>query len=421
MPRGPSFYCERCGDATFLDGTHSGAHYCVACRLFTCNHCWQTDAHACAVCAANLPIAVKGLSAARPMLATLRGIHSELADISAREVQGTGSANETVAERRLLAVKSASLSRAIAIALLEVKPRHALTAAALLRAANVEAARIAGVGEAEARLPAGPLRRPMNWIASFRRSRAGLEWLPMALPILVVLAVAYGAGFLLLSQRPSANDVGLAVVEPTPEGQVAGGAPTRSPQPTSTAVARRSPVQRLAITFDELIIDAPPEGWNVLGGTASAAAFPNAVDRSIRLMTGDDSTQALLCTPLPKGARFVTLELSARRWAGSRVKLDSRDASFGLEVGPAQTAASQPSGNSLLDQPLETGIWYQAGIALDPEADVVEVWMRPRQGARGLQTEPVPPGWSDGSPSDARLCISAPDGGELFVDNVIIE
>jgi hypothetical protein len=228
----------------------------------------------------------------------------------------------------------------------------------------------------------------------------------------------------LVTRSPGIGDGGVAGSTPTPEGQVAGGFPTQIPRPTPTGAVNVSPPEPLRITFDDLITDAAPDGWEVLAGTASAVPFPNAVDRSVRLQTGVDTAQASFCTSLPEGdTRFVTIDLFARQWPGTAVRLDGASASFGLEIGPSLTAVVLPGAASLSLLPLDTATWYRVGFALDPDADSLELSLSPLDAAGDFQVVPLPAGWTDGSPANARLCISAPPGagGELYVDNVTIE
>jgi hypothetical protein len=422
LPDTSFFYCERCGTATFLGGTTPGAHYCPGCRRYTCHDCWDGAVHRCVRCAIEAPT---GITVARAMLGTLRSVREEISALTAREANAEEPGAALEIERRLLEVKSASLAAAIERALADPNPRQAVTARSLRRAALGEMERIPGARVVSARSSRQhvPTRNWLGLLATRRPTRIDLGRLRMA--ALVLIAVAWSVGILLVA-RLAATDRGLSSgPTSTPEGQVAGGIPTQSPQPTPTYSLNASPATPVSMTFDELITDAVPAGWDVRGGTALGVPFPNAVDRSVRLETGGDGGRASFCTPLPAGQRrSVTAELLTHEWSGAAVTLDGADASVGLAVGPEGAAHLEPGAVSVPVGPIVADVWYRVGFSLDPGHDLVTISLGRREGAeRAVHQQATPAGWAGSFPADTRLCISAPAGAgsELYVDNVTVE
>jgi len=240
----------------------------------------------------------------------------------------------------------------------------------------------------------------------------------------VALVLVIGAPGVLLLTRPPEGESVAARLTPTPESEVAGGLPTQKPVPTPIGSTRPSSVEPVRMTFDDFLTHSVPAGWEVSGGTAAVFPYPNPVDRSVQVSVDSDGVQASFCWPMREGeTRLVTVDLFARPWPGTAVRLDRSNTSFGLEIAPSLRAVIQPGGAAVSPWRLDAASWHRVGFRLDRDADVVEVSLSPGEAAGDVRVVPLPSGWADASPADARLCILAPPtaDGELYVDNVIIE
>lgn len=420
MPDRSFFHCERCGATTFLDVATPPAHYCPSCGLYTCDTCWNAATLRCDGCSLTRPRSA-GMKVARGTLVKLTQVADELALISGREADRGRPRKDLEIARRLLGVKAASLTGIVAQALRGVGPRHAAEADSLTRAASDQ---LDGIVRALGPLPmvpssANPGVARMAQVAS-RLGQA--RWLRMAALGVLVLAVAATIGIAFITRSAGQDQRAAAGPRTSPEGQVAGSSQSRTPEATPLQTPDAPRVEPVDLTFDSLVTDAAPDGWEVVGGSAAGVAYPNSVDRSVQLVAATQGERASLCTALPDGdVRFVSLELFAREWTGAAVSLERGDGSFGLEVGADGIAAVQPDSTPLLLEPLEPG-WYRIGFSLDPDAGRVRITFWPREGEGSSQWEPLPVGWNEAAAADARLCTyaPAPPAEGLFVDNVTI-
>lgn len=475
---GTSIFCERCGRVLPVAGPFADAHYCVGCRFYTCSSCWNSTALRCVGCAGEGPErgppGTRGQKAARRSMRDLRGVRSELLAISAREgvAKDTAGRDELAIERRLLTIRAESASAAVLAALEHV--RTPAMAQRLRREVDAEMRNIAAVWrpppEAPARHrrlptlrpPALPtLRLPTLRLPTLRRlpalptlrlPTARLRaLLTLRVPVLrlsrprrptvrmpprgvtVLTSAALGAAFVAVAVIASLNLVNFQGVEPEvgppalSEGAregVAGGAPSRSPAPTS----RPAPREAVHMPFDELIMGADVSVlWDMVsgGGDVEVAPFPNAVDRSLKLTGSPSGDPATLCdtvSPLGEVPLRVSADLLIAGDAeGASVRMELDDAAIGMVIGERGEVAIEPSGHVPAGT-VAAAQWYRVALTIDPDRGTFWVNAVPRNGHEVEGSEQnLPATWS--TLSDPRLCISGPGvaGAELFLDNVSIE
>ncbi|HEX2142557.1 MAG TPA: hypothetical protein VHK28_09870, partial [Candidatus Limnocylindria bacterium] len=295
MPETSFFECGRCGSKTFLGWSTLLGHYCVGCRRYTCQDCWDTTASCCLDCRPHINSRRPGIPSARRALHQLTRARARLSVLSTG-VGGNRAAEQEVleTERRLLAVKSADLSSWIRLAVSDAPQPDDPQSTRILQATDTELAAVeALLAEAEDR-------------SRTRRSRrhggpGGLDrrWAIALVP--VGLLAAWVASSLLGGSMPAGVARESPIASTTTESEVAGGTPA-VPRADDGHPPQGSPrvAEAIHLRFDEIITDAPPTDVEFAQAEAVVVPFPNAVDRSVRL-TGSGGSGATLC--LPVGSR----------------------------------------------------------------------------------------------------------------------
>jgi hypothetical protein len=238
----------------------------------------------------------------------------------------------------------------------------------------------------------------------------------VAIAVIVVAAVLFRG-----SQPSTPLGVVVPLATPTPEGRVAGGRSSLGPLPSPTArLVQRS-------TFDELVMgSALPAAFSVQadGGSAGVAPFPNAVDRSLQLISSPSGAPTRLCHAVPGGTAqlLISVDLHAARPFGVSVLLRLSDGvdGVGVRVGEDGSPVLEPGGGSL---PVTIGGsgWSRLTFAIDPIRSLVHVTVG--TGSQSGEADvALPLSWPSADDS-AQLCIGSPQlpQADLFVDNLVIE
>jgi hypothetical protein len=408
-----SIYCERCGAVVPVDDLSAEARYCVGCQLYTCDACWDGEAVRCATChaqsadkgdpQAQLDWAILGfreLSMVRPELDSL-----------ATAVKGPLDAERL--ERRLLTIRARD-STATALRALG-QARQGEEERELRQQVELERLRIAAVSRAteeprrqQLQLPALP-----SGVRAIWRRPSPISGVS---PSAAFAVASFGAAILLMATVvwPAirtglrAPQAGVAST-PTPEGAVAGGNPSRKP------AVGPMPVAPMNATFDEIVIGgAIPREWRIIGDASNVevAPFPNAVDRSLRLISADDGSPTSLCHTLVGHLSNLVVDLYAADPAGLTLSLkDQAGSEGGIEVSRSGRVLLDPGSQPLTGPGFDAGTWVTVGLLLDESALRITV---------GGSTARVP--WSS-TATAAELCLASPTGAgaDLFVDNVTID
>jgi hypothetical protein len=210
--------------------------------------------------------------------------------------------------------------------------------------------------------------------------------------------------------------VGVAI--PTPEGAVAGGRSSQPPTP------RPSAVHPMNASFDELVIGAAiPADWRIDGDPANVtvAPFPNAVDRSLRLVSAADGAPTGVCRSLRGLVSRISFDLLSPQPTGLTVTL--RDPTTGTERGLKVEADGdvqlRPADASLPGWTFRPDAW--SGVSFEADAaGGLSVSIGPIDGALSGASGHLD--WS-GTPDSTDLCFTSPPrrAAELYLDNVAIE
>ncbi len=238
-----------------------------------------------------------------------------------------------------------------------------------------------------------------------------------------VVGVALALVVLLAGDRDSIPSGAIgANFTPTPEGAVAG---NRMATPTAAPSTGAVEVGGGAMTFDDLVMGRPlPRSIDrlVRGGRAEVAAVPNAVDRSLRLVSLD-GTPAMVCRQLSDTAPYaVVAELLAPAPYGQRLvlrreKLEATEA--GIEIGEEGTLRSVPDGSALGSIP--PGEWLVVEMVLDPSGSTLEITTSATQGGAAAWVQvAAAAGWVGAARTE--FCVSSPAAtdGEIYVNNLRI-
>jgi hypothetical protein len=437
VPEQSFFFCERCGAQTALGPRAPNAHYCVACRLFTCDSCWTDSAVRCDSCAARSTAKASGLTAARPLVGALSGVRGELAGVAERQKATGESAEELDSERHLLAVKAGSILAATELALGQVQPPHAASARSLGRRAHAEMASIA-----EQLRPGEPERHPRRdarlqlrrtWLAvqrpwqAVQAIRGKVTIRSFVLPIAAVTtAVVVIAAVLFLRPGSGPFTAGAPSPSPTHEGQVAGGTPA-FPAASPPAPAGGPNAKSVSFTFDELVAyEGPGAGWDLPDGNglAEIAPFPNAVDRSLLLASASGSGSATICRDGLPDADLVSIDLSAADWRGMSIEVRRGTEAAAISVDDGSHLVLQAGGRTaeLTDQFAATG-WLRLTASMDLAQGSIEVRAEPRGGGAGASgVVPLPDSWQAAVGQVTTVCITSPSSSpdEVYIDNLII-
>lgn len=433
-PEETSIYCEQCGSAVRSDDEASEVHYCAQCELFTCRGCWGTSELRCWACEAS-PLVVgetrERIQKARQVLKRLEAFRPQLDAATARATpRGTPGLDAR------LEVMRANATAEYALAILDAS--RSAAAQKLRTEIQIERMRAAATYDLRtAHSPGGqrgllrmPAYRPTLRIPRLAKRvawpRHGLAM--TAVPAAAIVALAIGGALLATLNRSGTADVGLGRATPpvasTPEGAVAGNR-SDTPQPAPTAhprVATASPV-----TFDGLIMGRGlPDAIQSLiqGGTAEVAPIPNAVDRSLRLVSSSDGTPARFCHPLPakSGAVKMAADILAPQAAPARVVVRFGDGHDAAEVGIAISAGGELAvvpGGRVIGQ-ITADEWLKLELYLG-DTGALSIATRSEYGSSGTEAEvALPSAWPK---AEASLCISTPPtaGGEVYVNSVLIE
>ena len=438
---GTCILCERCGGVLPVAGPLADAHYCVGCGLYMGSSCWNSSALRCIRCAgaganAEAP-ATKGLQAARRGMRDLRGVRSELLGVAAREAKATPRREEPGIERRLLTVRAKSDSEAVLVALQHVRAHD--IAQRMRRELDAEMCNITAVWRPETEAPArhprpSTLRRPTLRLPAWRFPNLRLPRTRVSpRDVTLISSVALPAAFIVLVVASTSNllthpggprGTGLPTARETARDVVAGGAPSPAPVPTT----RPEPREAVHMAFDELIMGADVSIlWDVIagGGGVEVAPFPNAVDRSLRLMGSLSGDPTTLCHSIPARGQLLRVSvdlLISGEAGGTAVRLELDGGAVGLVVGDNGEVEIEPVGN-LPAEIIAAAQWYRVVLAIDPVQETYRVTAIPRNGAAiEVPERSLPATWRSAL-SGLRLCISGPAvaGGELFLDNVTIE
>jgi hypothetical protein len=446
-------FCEGCGGAAAASDGTSSIGYCAGCLRYLCGACRGHDALRCHACRSSRAAGhhdVSGLLLACDALGQLQDAAAELSRLADR---GPIADQASVPDRVVaLRVKIAATRRATAHALLIGRPSEAPTAEWLARELRDVETRIATIDRRLAR------RSPRASIGA-RASDVVRRRLPAAgptvehgrgpwrrPPIRRIVADAAVLGFVLLLasalmlRERAQEPVGTASVHPVPAPQpmgavdAAGGSPgepseTRAPE-ALTGVgepAASTSGSILTLAFDELDLGSPlPGAWRITGpaGAVAVAAFPTAVDRSIRL--GDHASPATMCVPVPPGAPVREIRVSfliERAWAPeiAVLRLEAAGAAD-LVVRSAQAdvlEAVGAGGRVSLAAGVEAGRWYALTVTLQDAIARFELGDADDDRARGATELPLT---TAGAAVEA-VCVGLPasrHGTGLYVDDVII-
>lgn len=417
------FYCERSGESTPLQGLAPDAHYCVACDLHVCSSCWDATTSLCTFCSAASPSQPKGITAASGLEVRLSSIRGEFLELHRRRQDGDEPMQNLETERRLLLVRAQAVWQALERALKGIRRRDALKARFLLSRGRAEMESIGEESTVARRPPAG---RDREWSGPVGQALQRLRRLPgvlaAAIPLLLVAALGVPLVADSLSSDGSDQPQGAVPPRETPEQDVAGAIPTASGIPPAASG------NLLRLTFDEMITNQPVgSDWEAdpQRETAVAVAFPNAVDRSLRVQGQPGRGSTTICRQLPPGTRLseVSLDLQARRWEGASVRIGFIE---GPRLGVEMSSSAVPSvqlGGSIA--PLAMGLaadrWYRFSWTIDHEQRGVAFTVSRRDLPDDTQQVQgrLPDAWPDG---ETELCISSPVGedGALYLDNLSV-
>jgi len=280
-------FCERCGSLAPLGGP-LGVSFCMACRRYLCAVCAPPGELRCGACRQSGSWDPQGIRAARDALGALREVERDLLALAEAHERRT-------AHGASASVDSGSSGAAQRLEELETKQRaaeatveHVLRGPQLRDSPRANAIRsqltasLAGVELAAARVREYEEVGAAPWTAispfsSRRPSRnAVIAALWMIAGALALAAVVLWLGGALVPPRvggdPSAPAIAESSTPAAARGAVAGATP--------------APRQHEAWSFDQLRMGSSLPGGFALradDGSFAVAAFPNSVDRSLRL------------------------------------------------------------------------------------------------------------------------------------------
>jgi hypothetical protein len=409
-------FCERCGSASPIDGD-PGASYCVGCRLYLCADCQANDPLRCEACHRAGRRAVAGIGAARDALKVLLETSAQLEDLVAwpdATPDGVTPVAQSVLLEELAAVdlKRRSAERAAEHALKATRGRQRASAARLREDVGLALADIDHLREGLLRAQ----RRPAP-LSLARLDLSDRRW-PVAVAAALGVVVVFVAGISLIGRQSSAGadptpsaDEGVAAVEATPD-------PAGSPSPTGVPAPRH-------YSFDELEMgSAMPDGFIAIPSAeaVSVAAFPTAVDRSLRVAAGSEPSAACL-QPVegPSHMSILLLLDGAVPPQSPLFELQADDgrrllAALVTESGGLELRGASPVP---LAAGLEAGEWYAITVDLGAD-DIAELTLTTRAGARLGQARA---GVDGGVGSVDRVCFglaASQTSGGLFLDELVI-
>ena len=440
-------FCERCGSATPLSGP-AGASFCLGCRLYLCAACSLQGELRCAACrASNTRPAVTGIGGARDALEVLREVERDARALADSHAAGAALDPEGAAwlqEFEILEIKRRSAHVAADHALDTTRPQHRVRAGELrdqlartLVRIELAAAELRQTDdEGQAAWPvvqargarrnvsltiAGIAAAPAVAAARILPARGTRRTVSIAIAGIAAAAAVAAALILWPNRPPAASPVGEApTATPMVRGGIAGAAGTTGPSPTSTA----TPSAREDFSFDQLEMgSAPPEAFTVRGpdGALTVAAFPSAVDRSLRLRATE--APSALCHHLSGAPSQVAarVRLEGTLLSGSvLVELAGADGSqlVAAVLTDSRALELHGSGHVLIASNLSGGRWYELTLTLDPAGEAMLVADGEDGAELGSAALPL-----DDRVNAQEVCFGLPAGEavtELYIDDLEI-
>ena len=428
--------CERCGVATMME--EGSTEFCLACGLLVCAACWRAPDHRCASCAVlHQPPSRRGeLEVVRRWDRRVREVIRGVALLET----GATTADPSIELRRehaSLVLKSDGAERAGRVAMARLSPasrtlRDTLLFRRIRRHELLAHDSLERVSATIPRLDAGGGRMAPDAQSAKSPVSAG-EWLLIGRVLMVALSVV---AIVILAQ----GWLGQLSFSGARDGEgVLGGVPTGGSADEVTNIDRThaaspSPAAPLAspstlrFDFDTVRMgNGIGEGWVRSNGSevgVAVAAYPTAVDRSVRLVVtenGSPETCRTVNPPMAEVRRFsVEVILDPKVPAGAMIEL--RDAAgeplLTLDLGEAQVVLSRNGGESVtMAEGLRPGGWY----GIEVVGDRVAKWrVRPLDDPSGSGVE-MPVEWSS-LDAVGEICLGAdgPLDSALNYNNLVM-
>jgi hypothetical protein len=424
-----TIFCERCRSVAHAGERFIDAHYCAACELYQCDACWSESGLRCAICEAvpleelRMP---ERIDSARKLLRSLKADRPP----TTATVSKSAGAGAAALDNRLTAIR--------------VESRAALGAALVAGSRSQEARRLRDDIQFErlrtisalAHRPSTGLRlnppapgpifaRLLRPISAWAQPRAAAPAVFGVAGAFAVVGVAVALIAVLAGgQDPVSSGVTGAQSTSTPEGAVAGNRMATPPVAPSADPGEVGGVP--AMTFDELIMGrALPRaiGELVRSGRAEVAALPNAVDRSLRLVTVD-GVPGEMCQALQDSPPYsIVAEILAPAPNGQRLVIRREQlgepTEAGIEVGEEGTLIVVPDGNVLGSIP--PGEWIVVELAIDTSGGMLEITTRATPGGEATSVQVAAAAHWAGA-ARTEFCVSSPaeTNGEVYVNNLRI-